>query len=65
MDDHQAAAAELSDEMLIEQVVQSDVTAFTLLYDRYAPPIYAMASHMLGRADAEEIVQEGVSPPVE
>lgn len=47
-----------SDETLVALVVQRDVTAFTLLYDRYAPAIYAMAVYMLGKVEAEEIVQE-------
>lgn len=47
-----------SDEALVTRVVQRDLEAFTLLYDRYGPAIYATAAHMLGPADAEEIVQE-------
>lgn len=47
-----------SDEYLIAQVSQRDKEAFSLLYDRYAQPVYTMAAHMLGSADAEEIVQE-------
>lgn len=49
---------ELSDETLMEQVKQQEVAAFTLLYDRYASAIYALAAHLLGPADAEEVVQE-------
>ena len=47
-----------SDEYLIAQVSQRDKEAFSLLYDRYAQPVYTMAAHMLGSTDAEEIVQE-------
>jgi len=47
-----------SDEVLVARVVLRDVTAFALLYDRYVKPVYAMAVHMLGSNDAEEIVQE-------
>jgi RNA polymerase sigma-70 factor (ECF subfamily) len=48
----------MSDELLIERVQQRDMAAFTTLYDRYAQSIYALAAHLLNRADAEEIVQE-------
>src|SRR5687767_7608886 len=48
----------LSDEMLMEQVKAQDVHALSLLFDRYARPIYALAAHLLGPTDAEEIVQE-------
>jgi RNA polymerase sigma-70 factor (ECF subfamily) len=47
-----------SDELLAERVVQRDMAAFSIIYDRYAQPIYAMAAHMLGVSEAEEIVQE-------
>lgn len=36
-----------SDEALVERVKAQDVTAFTLLYDRYAPTVYALAAHLL------------------
>jgi len=49
---------EPSDELLAERVVQRDMEAFSIIYDRYAQPIYAMAAHMLGASEAEEIVQE-------
>lgn len=51
-------ALEESDEALVERVKAQDVTAFTLLYDRYAPAIYALAAHLLNPTDAEEVVQE-------
>jgi RNA polymerase sigma-70 factor (ECF subfamily) len=47
-----------ADNLLIQQVVQRDVTAFTELYDRYAQPIYVMAIYMVGHPEAEEVVQE-------
>jgi RNA polymerase sigma-70 factor (ECF subfamily) len=49
---------ELSDEALLARVVQRDVAAFTVLYDRYARPVYVVAAYMLGSAEAEEAVQE-------
>jgi RNA polymerase sigma-70 factor, ECF subfamily len=53
-----AAYSEASDKALIELVKQRDVDAFTALYDRYAQPVYALAAHLLGPADADEIVQD-------
>lgn len=47
-----------SDEFLAELVVRRDVDAFAILYDRFAPAVHAMAVYMLGRAEAEEIVQD-------
>jgi RNA polymerase sigma-70 factor (ECF subfamily) len=47
-----------SDEELVQRVAVQDVQAFSLLYDRYAQPVYALAAHLLGVSDAEEIVQE-------
>jgi len=49
---------EPTDEMLVAQVQQQHVDAFTLLYDRYAPTVYALAAHLLDPTVAEEIVQE-------
>ncbi|MCQ3973753.1 MAG: RNA polymerase subunit sigma-70 [Anaerolineae bacterium] len=49
---------ELSDEVLVARVVECDVAAFTMLYDRYARPVYVVAVYMLGSAEAEEAVQE-------
>ncbi len=51
-------APEPSDETLAARVAQRDVTAFALLYDRYAQSVFALAAHLLGRAEAEEAVQE-------
>ena len=47
-----------SDEALVERVRRQDVTAFGLLYDRYARLVYVLAVTALDRAEAEEIVQE-------
>src|SRR3990172_4067214 len=55
-DSHQQL--EPSDEALVERVRRKDVTAFSLLYDRYARPIYILAVTALDQAEAEEIVQE-------
>jgi RNA polymerase sigma-70 factor, ECF subfamily len=52
------AQTELSDEVLVARLSTRDMTAFALLYDRYAPAIYAMAAHLLQPREAEEIVQE-------
>jgi RNA polymerase sigma-70 factor, ECF subfamily len=47
-----------TDESLVACVTLGDAPAFALLYDRYAPAVYALAAHALGAARAEEIVQE-------
>lgn len=47
-----------TDEALAERVARRDVAAFAVLYDRYARPVYAMAAHLLGVAEVEEVVQE-------
>jgi RNA polymerase sigma-70 factor, ECF subfamily len=52
------AAGSTPDEALVARVAQGDAGAFSLLYDRYARRVYALAAHMLGVAAAEEIVQE-------
>ena len=49
---------EPSDEALVTRVAHGDLTAFSALYDRYHRPVYAMAAHLLGSAEAEEVVQE-------
>lgn len=49
---------EPSDEALVARVAQRDAAALATLYDRYAQPVYALAAHTLGQADAEEVVQE-------
>jgi RNA polymerase sigma-70 factor (ECF subfamily) len=50
--------AEPSDELLATRIAAQDVSAFGLVYDRYAKPVYAMAGHMLGVHEAEEAAQE-------
>jgi RNA polymerase sigma-70 factor (ECF subfamily) len=47
-----------SDEALAARVAQRDPAALTALYDRYARPIYTLAAHLLGPAEAEEVVQD-------
>ena len=49
---------EPSDEVLVGRVAHGDLTAYSLLYDRYDRPVYAMATHLLGAGEAEEVVQE-------
>jgi len=56
--EHLTPLPEPSDEALAARVAQRDVAAFCLLFDRYAQLIYVFAGHMLGTADADEIVQE-------
>ena len=46
------------DEALAALVSRRDAAALAQLYDRHAPAVYALARHMLGPADAEEVVQE-------
>jgi RNA polymerase sigma-70 factor, ECF subfamily len=47
-----------TDEALAARLCRRDAAALALLYDRYAAPVYALARHTLGPADAEEVVQE-------
>jgi RNA polymerase sigma-70 factor, ECF subfamily len=47
-----------TDEVLVARVARRDISAFALLYDRYARPVYVMAVHLLGVAEADEVVQE-------
>jgi RNA polymerase sigma-70 factor (ECF subfamily) len=47
-----------SDEILAERVARGDVAAFAILYDRYAPRVYAWSAHVLGTAEAEDVVQD-------
>ena len=58
MEDQQISLPEPSDEALVTRIIQRDVAAFTLLYDRYVRPVYALAVYMLDSVEAEEIVQE-------
>jgi RNA polymerase sigma-70 factor (ECF subfamily) len=46
------------DAALAARVARGDVRAFGALYDRYARDVYALAAHVVPRADAEEIVQD-------
>jgi len=55
---HASPTLESSDERLVALVSQGDKRAFSLLYDRYVRPVYTMAVHLLGSADAEEVVQD-------
>jgi RNA polymerase sigma-70 factor, ECF subfamily len=56
--EHPLAQPELSDEVLVARIGAGDMAAFSLLYDRYAPAVYALAAHLLNPREAEEIVQE-------
>lgn len=58
MDDERLVYLNLSDEVLVALVVRRDVNAFSVLYDRYSRPVYAMAVYMLGHLEAEETTQE-------
>jgi len=49
---------EPSDEALAGRVAGGDVGAFAALYDRYAARVYAWAAHLLGVAEADDVVQE-------
>jgi RNA polymerase sigma-70 factor (ECF subfamily) len=51
-------ASEPSDEALVARVARKDVAAFAILYDRYAQRVYAWSAHMIGTAEAEDVVQE-------
>jgi RNA polymerase sigma-70 factor (ECF subfamily) len=51
-------AFEPSDEALVARVARKDVAAFATLYDRYAQRVYAWSAHMVGSAEAEDVVQE-------
>ena len=58
MEEGAVASLEPSGETLVARVVQRDVAAFSVLYDRYAQPVYVLATYLLDRADAEEVVQD-------
>jgi RNA polymerase sigma-70 factor, ECF subfamily len=47
-----------SDVVLAARVADGEVAAWSTLYDRYAPSVYAFGAHMLGRDQAEDMVQE-------
>lgn len=46
------------DEALVARVAEGDVAAFAALYDRYALRVYAWSAHLVGTAEAEDVVQE-------
>jgi len=51
--------SEIPDRTLIEGVLRGDDAAFTVLYERYFPRLYAFVNRrMRNRADVEETVQE-------
>jgi len=47
-----------SDVVLAARTADGDVSAWSTLYDRYAPSVYAFAAHTLGKEHAEDIVQD-------
>jgi len=49
---------EPSDEALAERVAERDIDAFAMLYDRYAPRVFAWAARALGPSDAEDVTQD-------
>src|ERR1035441_2965170 len=50
---------ELTPEDLLNRVAQYDVAAFGEVYDRYAPRVYGLITHILpSRPAAEEVLQE-------
>ena len=51
-------AATPADDALVARVCRHEAAALALLYDRYAQPVYTLAAHLLGAADAEEVVQD-------
>lgn len=46
------------DAALVGRLSRGDVDAFETLYDRYAREVYVLAAHVLGRDDADEVVQD-------
>ena len=56
--ENSAVDATTTDEWLAARVAARDVTAFGLVYDRYAQQVFSMAGHMLGVHEAEEAAQE-------
>jgi RNA polymerase sigma-70 factor, ECF subfamily len=48
----------VSDEALARRVASQDRSAFSELYDRYARSVYAMAAHVVGTDEADEILQD-------
>ncbi len=58
MGEKAAAIPAASDELLAAAVKSGDQDALALLYKRYAPLVFHLASQSLGAAVAEEIVQD-------
>ena len=58
MEDAALPLDKLSDKSLVSRVCQDDAAAFSVLYDRYVGPVYALAAHMLDPQEAEDVVQE-------
>jgi RNA polymerase sigma-70 factor, ECF subfamily len=56
--DHHAISSEPADEALAALIAKGDVAALSLIYDRYSRPVYALAAHLLGLDEAEDVVQE-------
>ena len=48
----------MSDQALVDRIRRQDVDAFSILYDRYARPVYILAAYLLDPLEAEEVVQE-------
>ncbi len=46
----------LRDEILIARIARGDVTAFEILYDRYAATVFGILLHMLNNRDAAEVL---------
>jgi RNA polymerase sigma-70 factor, ECF subfamily len=46
------------DTTLVGRLSHGDVAAFETLYDRYAQEVFVLAAHVLGRDDADEVVQD-------
>src|SRR5438128_1671029 len=49
---------EPSDEALAQRVAERDIDAFAVLYDRYAPRVFAWAVRTLGPSDADDVTQD-------
>jgi RNA polymerase sigma-70 factor (ECF subfamily) len=56
--DRHASPREPADEALAALIAKGDVAALSLIYDRYSRPVFAMAAHLLGSDEAEDVVQE-------
>src|SRR3979490_759210 len=48
------------DSKLVRQIADGNESAFTMLYERFAPALYGMAYRMMNDAkEAEDVLQEG------